>query len=255
MRAVAIVNQKGGVGKTTTSANLCHALAESGKKVTVIDLDPQGHLAISLGIRNTGQSGIDEVLMGDKTISQQVIAVRDNLQLIVSGKKLREIEQLSNDGVYRGDLLKNALQQGLPDQDFVFIDCPPSSGLLVVNALFAVDEILIPMTSDFLALQGLSHLMGTIKRFEKVLKKHYRAWLVISRHTPGRKISRQVLSILLKHFPEQILETTIKEATLLAECPSFGKTILEYSTGSSSAREFRKLAVDFIEGRVMHGKE
>ena len=255
MRVVAIVNQKGGVGKTTTSANLCHALAESGKKVTVIDLDPQGHLAVSLGIRLQRHSGIDEAMMGEKTIQQQAIPVRNNLQLVTSGSRLREIEQLTGKGVHRGDLLKNALQEGLEDQDFVFIDCPPSSGLLVVNALFASDELLIPMTSDFLALQGLSHLMGTVKKFEQVLKKQYKSWLVISRYTPNRKISKQVLNVLLSHFPEQILATVIRETTLLAECPSFGQTILEYSPGSRSAKEFRKLANDFMEGRVMYGKK
>lgn len=255
MRVVAIINQKGGVGKTTTSANLCHAIAESGKNVTVIDLDPQGHLAVSLGIRLQRHGGIDDVMMGEKTVQQQIIQVRDNLQLITSGSRLQEMEQLTGNGTHRGDLLKNALQEGLSDQDFVFIDCPPSSGLLIVNALFATDEILIPMTSDFLALQGLSHLMGTVKKFEKVLKKQYRSWLVISRYTPNRKISKQVLNVLLSHFPEQILATVIRETTLLAECPSFGKTILEYSPGSQSAKDFRKLANDFMEGRVMYGRK
>ncbi|MDO9106489.1 MAG: ParA family protein [Methylovulum sp.] len=255
MRVVAIINQKGGVGKTTTSANLCHAIAESGKKVTVIDLDPQGHLAVSLGIRLQQHGGIDEAMRGEKTIQEQIIQVRHNLQLITSGSRLQEIEQLTGNVSHRGDLLKNALQTGLDDQDFIFIDCPPSSGLLVVNALFACDEILIPMTSDFLALQGLSHLMGTVKRFEKVLKKHYTLWLVISRYTPNRKISKQVLNILLSHFPERVLATAIKETTLLAECPSFGKTILEYSPESRSAKDFRKLANDFLEGKVMYGRK
>ncbi len=255
MRVVAIINQKGGVGKTTTSANLSHAIAASGKKVTVIDLDPQGHLAVSLGIRTQQHGGIDEVMRGEKTIQQQIIQVRDNLQLITSGARLQEIEQLTENGTHRGDLLKNALQTGLEGQDYVFIDCPPSSGLLIVNALFATDEILIPMTSDFLALQGLSHLMGTVKKFEKVLKKQYTSWLVISRYTPNRKISRQVLNILLSHFPNKILATAIRETTLLAECPSFGKTILEYNPRSRSAKDFCKLAIDFMEGRVMYGKK
>lgn len=255
MRVVAIINQKGGVGKTTTTANLCHAMAETGKKVTVIDLDPQGQLAVSLGVRLQRHAGIDAAMLGEKSIQEQVIPVRDNLQLIISGSKLQEIEQLTGSGTHRGDLLKNALQKGLDGQDYVFIDCPPSSGLLVVNALFATDEILIPMTSDFLALQGLSYLMGTVKKFEKVLNKKYKTLLVISRYTPTRKISKQVLNVLLAHFPEQILATVIRESTLLAECPSFGKTILEYSPKSRSAVDFRNLANDFIEGRVMYGNK
>jgi chromosome partitioning protein len=255
VRIVAIINQKGGVGKTTTTANLCHAIAELGSKVTAIDLDPQGHLAVSLGITASRIGGIDEAMLKEKKIHQQLISVRDNLQLITSGPKLKEIEHLADNKSPRGVLLKDALHDCFNDQDFVFIDCPPSSGLLVANALIAADEILIPMASDFLALQGLSHLMGTIKRFEKALKRKYKILLVMSRYSPNRRISSQVLNILLTHFPEQVLATVIRETALLAECPSFGKTILEYSPKSRSARDFRNLAHDFLEGKVMHGNK
>ena len=250
-RVVAIINQKGGVGKTTTSTNLTHALANSGKKVTVIDLDPQGHLAISFGIVNSGSAGIDEVMLGEKEISQSLVNVRENLQLVVSGPKLQEIERLAEGGANRGDLLRKSLEGNLMDQDLVFIDCPPSSGILVANALFAADEILIPMASDFLSLQGLSHMMGTIKHFEKVLKKKYKFYLVMSRFVSTRRISKQVLNTLLQHFPDQILRTVIREAAILAECPSFGKSILEYRAGCRSARDFRELANDYLEGKVM----
>ncbi|EGW20069.1 ParA family protein [Methylobacter tundripaludum] len=255
MRIVAIINQKGGVGKTTTTANLCHAIAELGSKVTAIDLDPQGHLAVSLGITAQDIGGIDEAMLKKKEVHQQLISVRDNLQLIASGSKLKDIEQLTGNNSPRGVLLKNALHGNLTDQDFVFIDCPPSSGLLVANALIAADEILIPMASDFLALQGLSHLMGTIKRFEKALQRKYKTLLVMSRYSPNRRISSQVLNVLLTHFPEQILATVVRETALLAECPSFGKTILEYSPKSRSARDFRSLAHDFLESKVMYGNK
>jgi chromosome partitioning protein len=255
VRIVAIINQKGGVGKTTTTANLCHAIAELGSKVTAIDLDPQGHLAVSLGITAQDIGGIDEAMLKKKEVHQQLISVRDNLQLITSGSKLKDIEQLTGNNSPRGVLLKNALHGNLTDQDFVFIDCPPSSGLLVANALIAADEILIPMASDFLALQGLSHLMGTIKRFEKALQRKYKTLLVMSRYSPNRRISSQVLNVLLTHFPEQILATVVRETALLAECPSFGKTILEYSPKSRSARDFRSLAHDFLESKVMYGNK
>lgn len=254
VRIVAIVNQKGGVGKTTTTANLCHAIAESGSKVTAIDLDPQGHLSVSFGITEQ-RGGIDEAMLKQKTICQQLISVRDNLQLITAGPKLKEIEHLADNSSPRGVLLRDALHESLNDQDFIFIDCPPSSGLLVANALIAADEILIPMTSDFLALQGLSHLMGTIKKFEKALMKKYKTLLVMSRYSPNRRISRQVLNVLLMHFPEQILATVIRETALLAECPSFGRTILEYSPKSRSARDFRSLAHDFLDDKVMYGNK
>lgn len=250
-RVVAIINQKGGVGKTTTSTNLTHALAKSGKKVTVIDLDPQGHLAVSFGVVNPNRPGIDEVMLGDADISTKLIPVRDDLQLVTAGPRLQEIEQLSEGGAKRGSLLRKALHENLNDQDFVFIDCPPSSGVLVANALFAADEIIIPMTGDFLALQGLSHMMGTIKRFEQVLKKEYKLSLVMSRYATTRRISKEVLKKMLEYFPNQVLSTVIRETALLAECPSFGKTILEYRPGSRSARDFRSLASDFLEGKVM----
>ena len=250
-RIIAIINQKGGVGKATTSTNLTHALAKLGKKVTVIALDPQGHLAVSFGIVNPNISGIDNVMLGTGHISDNLIPVRENLQLIVAGSRLQQIEQLSEGGAKRGDLLRKALHENLEDQDFVFIDCPPSSGLLVANALFAADEILVPMTSDFLALQGLSHMMGTIKRFERALNKKYKLFLVMSRYVSTRRISKEVLRTMLEHFPNQVLKTIIRETAMLAECPSFGKTILEYRPSSRSARDFRDLAKDFLEGKVM----
>ncbi len=250
-RLVAIINQKGGVGKTTTTANLCHALAELGKKVTVIDFDPQGHLAVSFGLISHNVSGIDAVMLKEKTIEEQALLVRENLQLIPAGSRLKDVEQMSNTGAPRGVLLRDALRGQLTDQDFVFIDCPPSSGLLVANALIATREILVPMASDFLALQGLSHLMATVKRFEGALKRQYKLSVVISRYMSTRRISGQVLNILLSHFPNQVLSTVIRETALLAECPSFGQTILEYSPKSRSARDFRNLANDFLEDRVM----
>jgi chromosome partitioning protein len=250
-RLVAIINQKGGVGKTTTTANLCHALAELGKKVTVIDFDPQGHLAVSFGVISQNLSGIDAAMLKEKSVNEQAVQVRENLQLIAAGSRLKDVEQMSNNGSPRGVLLRDALKGQLLDQDFVFIDCPPSSGLLVANALIATREILVPMASDFLALQGLSHLMGTVKRFEGALKRQYKISVVISRYMSTRRISAQVLNILLSHFPNEILATMIRETALLAECPSFGQTILEYSPKSRSARDFRNLANDFLENRVM----
>ncbi len=250
-RIIAVLNQKGGVGKTTTSVNLTHALARMGKRVTVIDLDPQSHLAVALGVVSKQQSGIDEVMLGQKDLQGQIIPVRENLNLVVAGPRLHEIEQLNSGGAHRGDLLRKALAQGLIDQDFVFIDCPPSSGILVANALFAVEELLVPMTSDYLALQGLSHLMGTIAKFEAALNKKYQIQLVMSRYIASRKLSGDVLATIKKYFPGQTLVTPIRETASLAECPSFGKTIFEYRPGWRSANDFKALATDFLEGRVI----
>lgn len=250
-RIIAVINQKGGVGKTTTSVNLTHALARMGKKVTVIDLDPQSHLSVSLGVTVLGKTGIDEVMLHRASIASQLVKVRENLNLLVAGPRLQEIEQLQEGSAQRGDLLGTLLQDSLADQDFIFIDCPPSSGVLVANALFAANELLVPMTSDYLALQGLSHLLGTIKNFEHVLKKKYRLCFVVSRYVANRKLSKDVLTTLQKYFAGKVLATPIRETALLAECPSFGKSIFEYRPGCRSARDFTALAQDFLENRVM----
>lgn len=248
---VAVLNQKGGVGKTTTTVNLTHALARLGKKITVIDLDPQCHMAVALGMTTKQAPGIDAVMLGYSRLVERCIPIRENLNLVPAGPRLQEIEQLVEGGSHRGDLLRQALSQTPADQDFVFIDCPPSSGILVANALFAADELLVPMTSDYLALQGLSHLMGTIRKFEKALKKKYRLRLVMSRYIPTRRLSKDVLETIKKYFPGQILATPIRETAVLAECPSFGKTIFEYRPGWRSANDFAALAQDYLEGRVM----
>lgn len=250
-RIVAVLNQKGGVGKTTTTVNLAHALAKMGKKVTVVDLDPQSHLGVALGEVSKQQTGIDEVMFGHCAFAKQTIPVRENLNLIVAGPRLQEIEQLSQGGSHRGDLLREAMAKGVNDAEIILIDCPPSSGVLVANALFAVEELLIPMTSDYLALQGLSHLMGTIKKFESVLNRKYLFHIVMSRYIANRRLSTDVLNTLKKYFPAQILATPIRETAALAECPSFGKTIFEYRPGWRSAKDFNDLASDFLAKRVM----
>lgn len=255
MKIVAVINQKGGVGKTTTTANLCHALAEAGNKVTVIDFDPQGQLAISLGVIAQDIGGIDDAMLEKKTALQQVIRVRNNLALLPAGPRLKDIEQLLANDRPKGLVLKTALGHYFADQDFVFIDCPPSSGFLIANALVVADQVLVPMTGDFLSLQGLSHLMATIKRFEKALKRKYKLAIVISRFSTTRRMARQVLNIVLTHFPQQVLATIIREASALAECPSFGQTILEYSPNSRPASDFRDLAQDFLKDRVMYGSK
>lgn len=250
-RIVAVLNQKGGVGKTTTSVNLTHALARQGKQVSVIDLDPQNHLSVSLGMHAQQQSGIDEVLLGHKGLGEQAMEVRDRLQLIPAGPRLQEIEQLTEGGAHRGNLLRDAIGAWQSPQDFLFIDCPPSSSILVANALFAANEILIPMTSDYLALQGLSHLISTIRRFEAALQKKYYLRLVMSRYVATRRLSQVVLNTIQKYFPTQILATSIRETAALAECPSFGKTIFEYRPRSRAANDFSELATDFLLDRVM----
>lgn len=250
VRKIAVINLKGGVGKTTTTVNLGHALALSGHKVTLIDLDPQGNLALCLGFGRP-DSGLDAILLDNVDIENTVSEVRDGLQLVSSGTRLAEIDQMSEGGTRRGELLRTVLDGRFGDRDFLFLDCPLSSGLLVMNALFVADELLIPMTGEFLSLQGLAQLIRTIRKFEKTLNRNFKLWVVMSRFHSTRRLARKVLESIKNHFPENILATPVREAVLVAECPGFGKTVLEHRPGSRPARDFRSLAQDLVTERVM----
>lgn len=248
-RVISVINQKGGVGKTTTATNLAHGLALKGYQVLAIDLDPQAHLASSLGITREDIAGLDAVFLKGIPLHSVQLQVRENLKLISAGGHLNEVENLEG-GKSRGLLLKRAIDQYDEDIDFIIIDCPPSSGLLVINALFATQEVLIPMTGDYLAMQGLSHLMATLSNFEEALNKSYKQWIVLSRFHDRRRLAQEVREKLINYFPDSVFKTSISEAASLAECPGFGKTVFEYKPNSKSCEEYLLLVDDLISGRV-----
>ena len=251
MKVVAVLNQKGGVGKTTLTANLGHALALVGKRVVAMDLDPQGHLSASLGIFKPPRHGMGDVLNGDASFESVKIETRESMQLIPAGMSLREVEEFGGNARERMNLLQNAISQLSAETDYVLIDCPPSSGLLAANAILAADEIMIPVSGDYLSLNGLAHLMITLKRFDGLRKKPVKKKIVLSRFVARRRLSQEVLEKLLEHFPGLIFQTPVREASVLAECPGVGRTIFEYREFSSSAEDFRLLAQDFIEGNTL----
>ncbi len=246
MRIISVINQKGGVGKTTTTANLAHALALAGNKVTVIDLDPQSHLASSLGINGREYAGMDEVLLAEAPIAGLMIKVRENLHLVPAGADLGQIEHLADGGSKKGARLKQALTGNLLDQDYILIDCPPASGLLAVNALLASNEVLIPVTGDYLSLEGLSFLMATIKNFEQKLGQKLKERIVLTRYHSRRRLPKEILAKILEYFPDKIFATHIREAAALAECPGMGKTIFEYRSTNNGAIDYKALAEDLI---------
>ncbi len=251
MQMMAVVNQKGGVGKTTTTVNLAHALVLAGKKVTVIDIDPQGHLAISLGANESPRSGMDEVLLGNAAINDYLIEVRDGLHLVPAGPRLGDVELLAQGGAARGFKLKNALNGHFDSEDFVLLDCPPASGLLMVNALVASGEILVPVSGDYLGLRGLVYLAKTCKRLEGLLKRSIARSIVLTRYHQRRRLARAVRQKLQHYFPGEVFATPIREVSALAECPRQGKTIFEYRRRSNGALDYHALARDLIDGRMM----
>jgi len=247
-RKVAVINQKGGVGKTTTTANLGYMLAKKGYKVTLVDLDPQGSLTISLGVDWQEHKGIEDLLLHDEVLKDVIIDSRENLRLIPCGNNLGQAEYLERDSAAIAKGLKKILNQ-LQD-DYVLIDCPPSSGFLIVSALYSIDEVLIPIAGDYLTLHGLSHLLGTLNGFEERLKHKIKKWFVVTRYHPRRRLAQDVKSKLQSYFPDQVLKTAIRETSALAESPSFGLTVDEYKSTSNGALDYFNLADDFCIGRT-----
>lgn len=244
------MNQKGGVGKTTTTVNLGHALALAGKKVTLLDMDPQGQVAISLGLHNV-HAGLDRVLLQDDKLDDYLIAARDNLKVVCAGDNLVDFEHVVTGGSSRGYALRRAIEgSSLLAEDFVLIDCPPSSGLLGLNAMFAADELIIPVSGDYLSLQGLSRMMQILKRSEILLGRNIRLWIVSTRMRLRQRLTEEVRLRLLKYFPGRVLNTMVRENVSLAECPSFGKSIFDYQEKSTGAEDYKSLAQDLLGGRT-----
>jgi chromosome partitioning protein len=252
MRMLAVINQKGGVGKTTTTLNLAHAMAQAGKHVLCVDLDPQAHLTAGFGLLKRAQAGVADMLLEETDFASVVLPARDNLNLIPAGERLGELEHLNQGGAKRGWLLRDALTAQVQDYDFVFIDCPPSSGILGMNALLATKEVLIPVSGDFFALQGLSRLMGIFQHIEEVLKNQTEKWVVLTRYQERRRLARDVRDKIQSYFPKHVYATPIRETVALAESPGFGKTIFEYQNKSNGAMDYMGLAHDVLQGKVMH---
>ena len=250
MRVLAIINQKGGVGKTTTVLNTGHALSLLGYKVLAIDLDSQGHLSDSLGVRDLAGPAIDDVLLDDHSVRDCVSSVRGCMDFVAAGSRLGMFESRNDMGMERGWRLYRALKT-LSGYDFVLIDCPPSTGLLAMNALIACQELLIPVSSDYLSLSGLSKLMAVLDHIEDTLSKRSKKWVVITRYQSRRKLAREVRGKLMEYFPGNLLATVIRENVALAESPGFGNTIFEYQRSSHGAVDYLQLANDLLHENTM----
>ncbi|MBR6779027.1 MAG: ParA family protein [Clostridia bacterium] len=248
-KIISVTNQKGGVGKTTTCVNLASYVANSGKKVLLIDMDPQGNACSSFGVEiEKGQASVYEVLIGEATIKQASYpSVQKNLDVVPSNVDLSGAEV---DLVYvenREKVLKEALKEIEDAYDFIFIDCPPSLGLLTVNALTATNTIIIPIQCEYFALVGLGQLMNTVRLIKKHLNPDIEIEGVLLTMKDNRSnLVSQVSEEIKKYFGTKVYNTYIPRNVRLAESPSHGKPILLYDNKSKGAFAYKSLAEEFL---------
>lgn len=247
-RVIAILNQKGGVGKTTSTINIAAALAKENKTVLVIDLDPQANATSGLGVdKENISSSIYEVLVSGASASEAILKTRiDGLYILPARTTLAAAEQELVAVMSRESVLKNAL--GQLAFDYILVDCPPSLGLLSINALTVAESVLIPVQTEFYALEGLGLLMQTIQRVQAGLNPDLKLLGVVMTMVDARNsLSAQVISEVKKHFGDYVFQTFIPRNVRLAEAPSFGKTVFEHDKWSKGARAYKSLAKEIMQ--------
>lgn len=255
MRSIAVINQKGGVGKTTTSVNLAAALAHQGNRVCVLDLDPQAHASLHLGITAVdGSPSMYEVLCGDMSLSQARREVTANLSVIPSNLDLAAAELELAGEVGREMILRDALDDDDQEFDYLILDCPPSLGVLTINALVAVREVFLPLQPHFLALHGLSKLLRTIELVSRRMNNALRlSGVLLCMYDANTRLAAEVSTDIDEFFAStrggrefynqaKFFETKIRRNVRLAEAPSFGQSIFEYAGDSNGAADYSALA-------------
>jgi len=251
-RIFTVANQKGGVGKTTTAVNLAAALSMGGLKVLVIDLDPQGNASTAFGIDRVASEGIYEVLINDLPMANVVHKVVNfpHLEIIAANSDLAGAEIQLVPTVAREFRLQSALQTFLTTKqnagqrfDYVFIDCPPSLGLLTINALTAADEVLVPIQCEYYSLEGLSLLIETLTEVQKRLNpKITLSTIVLTMFDSRTRLASDVAENVRKHFPQQLINTPIPRAVRVSEAPSYGQTVMTYDASSPGAIAYMSVA-------------
>ena len=260
MRTIAVMNQKGGVGKTTTSVNLAAALARQGNRVCLVDLDPQGHAALHLGVEATGNMPtVYDVFSSDATLAEVQRLAVENLWVVCSNIDLAAVDVELADTAGRELILRNALNDWYADPpfDYVIMDCPPSLGVLTINALSAVQEVFIPLQPHFFALQGLSKLLETTALVTRRLNRELRVGgIVLCLYETGTRLATDVTEDLRFFLGQSdpnapwanavIFETRIRRNIKLAEAPSFGQSIFDYAPKCPGAQDYGALASEVV---------
>ena len=249
-KIAAIINQKGGVGKSTTAINLSAALGEAGKKVLVVDLDPQGNTTSGYGIEKEDlTSDVYDALLQDRPMDEAIVGtVEENVSIVPATIQLAgaEIELVSR--MARESILKNALEDVKGSYDYVFIDCPPSLGLLTLNALTAADGLLIPIQCEYYALEGVTKLMETTSMVQKSLNPALDIFgVLMTMYDKRTTLSNQVVAEVRRFFGDRVFETVIPRSVKLSEAPSYGLPITQYNPTNKGAVAYTALAQEVID--------
>ncbi len=255
VRTIALMNQKGGVGKTTTTVNLAAAMARAGRSTLVVDLDPQAHASLHLGVDpGAVERSVYDVILGEAPITECVRAAGENLMVLPSTTDLAAAESELASIPDRQKRLENAFRDFGDRAEFILIDCPPSLGLLTINALTAAREVIIPMQAHFLALQGVGKLLETVGLVSKAVNPRLRVTgVVLCMHDTSSSHTKEVVADMEGFFEQargqespwkfaRVLRPAIRRNIKLAECPSFGKTIFDYAPQAPGAEDYQKLA-------------
>jgi chromosome partitioning protein len=249
-RIFTVANQKGGVGKTTTTVNIAAAMAMGGLRVLVIDLDPQGNASTALGVEHRVSAGVYEVLMGDTSMSEVVkkVAGFPALDCVSSNTSLANAEINLVSMVARELQLKAAIDEVSANYDYIFIDCPPSLGLLTINAFAASKELLIPIQTEYYALEGLSQLLETYSVVKKRLNPNLNlSTIVLTMFDSRTRLSNDVAANVRSHFPNELIDIPIPRAVRVSEAPSYHQTVMTYDPLSPGAIAYMQVAREIAE--------